>query len=117
MVYMLAYTGIQFQMYESIRYYTEHSFHMTLINTLLSTVTANIVVNPLEVLITRSALVDTTKKELNVVNILSKMNKREGIRGFYKGFTAKLCSTVLYTLFWFPAYDILRDRYGSNIRD
>jgi hypothetical protein len=90
---------------------------MSVLNTLLSTITANIIVNPLEVLITRTALVDTTKKELNVKKMLKKVKEREGFAGFYKGFTAKLASTVLYTLFWFPAYDILRSKYGSTIRD
>ena len=90
---------------------------MTLINTLVSTVTVNVVVNPLEVLITRTALVDTTKKTLDIKNTVLKLRQREGVAGFYKGFTAKLASTVLYTLFWFPAYDQLRNRYGSNVRD
>lgn len=116
-LYMLLYTGIQFQMYETIRFYAQHSLNLTLLNTFVSTVTANIVVNPLEVLITRTALVDTTQKELKILRTISKIREREGISGFYKGFTAKLCSTVLYTLCWFPIYDRLRERYGSDLRD
>jgi len=57
-----------------------------LANTLISTAVAVTCVNPLEVLITRYALVDTTKKKLVFTDMVGKIKKREGLMGFYKGY-------------------------------
>lgn len=45
-------------------------------NTLFSTAIATTLLNPLEVLITRYALVDTTKKKLVFKNMVSRIYKR-----------------------------------------
>ena len=58
------YAAIQFQVFETIRYFAGPSKFWLIINTLLSTAIATTFLNPLEVLITRYALVDTTKKNL-----------------------------------------------------
>lgn len=80
------YTAIQFQSFEMIRYFAGPSNYWMILNTILSTAIAVTLVNPLEVLITRYALVDTTKKKLVFTNMVSRMYKREGMQGFYKGY-------------------------------
>lgn len=57
-----------------------------ILNTVFSTAVATTLLNPLEVLITRYALVDTTKKKLVFRNVVNRIYKREGIQGFYKGY-------------------------------
>ncbi len=55
-------------------------------NTIVSTAISVSLLNPLEVLITRYALVDTSKKKLVFTNMINRIYKREGIQGFYKGY-------------------------------
>ena len=69
-----------------IRYFAGPSVFWMIVNTLASTAIATTLLNPLEVLITRYALVDTTKKKLVFTNMVNRIYKREGIKGFYKGY-------------------------------
>ena len=55
-------------------------------NTIFSTIVATTLLNPMEVLITRYALVDTTKKRLIFTQMVKRILHREGVAGFYKGF-------------------------------
>jgi len=58
------YTAIQFQVFEMIRYFVGPGKLWLIVNTITSTAIATTLLNPLEVLLTRYALVDTTKKKL-----------------------------------------------------
>jgi hypothetical protein len=83
-------------------------------NTIISTAFAVLLLNPLEVLITRYALVDTTKKKLAFWHMVSKISKKEGIRGFYKGYPTETLYNCTYALFWLPLYQVLRERIGAE---
>jgi len=83
-----------------------------IINTIFSTALATTILNPLEVLITRYALVDTTKKKLVFSHIVSRIYKREGIQGFYKGYETELIHHVVYALCWLPLYQVVREHFG-----
>lgn len=80
------FTAIQFQSFETIRYFVGPSGWWMLANTLISTALAVTCVNPLEVLITRYALVDTTRKKIVFGTIVKNIFQREGISGFFKGY-------------------------------
>ena len=69
-----------------IRYYVGSSSGWMIFNTIFSTIVATTLLNPLEVLITRYALVDTTKKKLIFTQMVKRIFHREGVAGFYKGF-------------------------------
>lgn len=58
------YTAIQLQVFEMIRYVAGPSKAWLIFNTIFSTAIATTLLNPMEVLLTRYALVDTTKKKL-----------------------------------------------------
>lgn len=79
-----------------------------MLNTMFSTIVATTFCSPLDVVLTRYALVDTRKKELNFKKMIKKIIKREGYKGFFKGFTAKIVAACGYSLFWFPLYEIMR---------
>ncbi len=70
------YTAIQFQSFEMIRYFAGPSHFWMIFNTIASTAIAVSLLNPLEVLITRYALVDTTKKKLVFSNMVHRIYKR-----------------------------------------
>lgn len=69
-----------------IRYFVGPSVFWMLANTIISTAIATTLLNPLEVLITRYAIFDTTKKKLIFRNVVEKIIKNEGLKGFYKGY-------------------------------
>lgn len=98
-----------------IRYWAGPSIFWMIINTLASTATATTLLNPLEVLITRYALVDTTKKKLVFTHMVSRIYRREGIKGFYKGYLTELIYHCTYALFWLPLYQIVRESYGIEL--
>lgn len=79
-----------------------------LLNTVISTMVATTLLNPLEVLITRYALVDTTKKKLIFPQMVQRIYKREGIRGFYKGYLTEVIYHCAYALAWLPLYQVVR---------
>ncbi len=86
-------------------------------NTLLSTAIATTLLNPLEVLITRYALVDTTKKKLVFRNMVNRIYKREGLKGFYKGYLTELLHHSISALFFLPLYQIVREKYGIELHE
>jgi hypothetical protein len=106
------YTAIQFQSFETLRYFVGPSFEWLLFNTVISTAIATTLLNPLEVLITRSVLMDTSLKKLRFAKVASTIYKREGFLGFYKGYGTELVLHVLYALFWLPLFQVMREKYG-----
>lgn len=91
-----------------IRYFAGPSKTWLIFNTIASTAIATTLLNPMEVLLTRYALVDTTKKKLVFSLMVERIYKKEGITGFYKGYGTELLAHCLYALFWMPTYQILR---------
>jgi len=91
-----------------IRYFAGPSKTWLIFNTIASTAIATTLLNPMEVLLTRYALVDTTKKKLVFNVMVERIYKKEGIAGFYKGYGTELLAHCLYALFWMPTYQILR---------
>ena len=100
-----------------IRYFVGPSPFWLIVNTLASTAISTTLLNPLEVLITRYAIVDTSKTKIIFGKMVNKITKLEGIRGFYKGYLTELVHHCLYALFWLPAYQIVREKTGVQIRE
>lgn len=105
----MIFVAFQFQIFEMLRYYGDATWMWMIINTVISSSTASIIVNPLEVLLTRYALVDTNHKKLVFRSMVAKMCKEEGFRGFYKGSITEAVGHSLYALFWLPLYQYLRE--------
>ena len=95
-----------------IRYYLGPSTTLLIFNTILSTGIATTILNPLEVIITRYALTDTTLKKVQINRLAHRIYQREGFIGFYKGYGTELVLHVLYALFWIPLYQVMREKYG-----
>ena len=86
-----------------------------LYNSPIAATLAAIIVNPFEVIITRYALVDTTKKKLLFGVLLKRLWQREGLAGFYKGFGPEVIIKSLYFLTWMLVFQYMRDQYGVNL--
>ncbi len=46
--------------------------------------------------------------------MVSKINRKEGFRGFYKGYATESLYNCTYALFWLPLYQILREKVGTE---
>lgn len=117
-IYMLCMTiqaGVLFQSFEMFRDFYGHSVNLSLINTVLSTTIASLICNPLDVLITRVAITDTSRKKVVYAIKIEKIWKREGINGFFKGTTPKIICSIGYNLLWMPIYDYFRSLNGSKM--
>jgi hypothetical protein len=111
------YTAVQFQTYEILNYYFGHISLSTFMNSILSAVVATTILNPLEVLITRYALVDTTKKKLVFSYMVKRIMQREGFAGFYKGYVTEVLLRSFYSLMWLPIFQYMRESYGLNLAE
>jgi hypothetical protein len=111
------YTAVQFQVYEILNFYYGHVRGAMFINSVLSAVVATTILNPLEVLITRYALVDTTKKKLVFSYMVQRIMQREGFAGFYKGYITEVMLRSVYSLMWLPVFQLMREKYGVNMAD
>lgn len=107
---------MQFQTYELLTYYFHWKYAM-FFNSIVSAIVATTVVNPLEVIITRYALVDTTKKKLVFSYMVKRLWQHEGFTGFYKGYVTEVTLHSLYAALWMPVFQFMRDRYGVNLGD
>lgn len=63
MFYMSLQAGMFFQCYESFRDFYGHSVSASILNTAVSTVISTFICSPIDVLITRYAITDTSKKK------------------------------------------------------
>jgi hypothetical protein len=89
---------------------------MTFLNALLSAIFATALINPLSVVITRYALVDTNRKKLVFKSVVEKIWQKEGFSGFYKGVTAEMILASVYSVIWMPAFQYMRNAYGVNLK-
>ena len=110
------YTALQFQSYEMLNFFY-HSNLALVLNPVASAIIATTLMNPLEVLITHYAMVDTTQKALVFKHIVRRLWQQEGIRGFYNGFTTEVTLHSIYALLWIPVFQYMRDQYGVNLSD
>jgi hypothetical protein len=98
-----------------LNFYYGHVPYSLFTNAVVSAVAATALVNPLEVVITRYALVDTTKKKLVFSYMVQRVWQREGFVGFYKGFATEVLAHSVYSLMWMPVFQIMRERFGVNL--
>jgi hypothetical protein len=97
------------------RDYYGHSIGTSIANTTASTVLSTFICSPIDVLITRYAITDTSKKKLEFLQKVKRMWRREGVRGFFKGTVSRILSTVGYNIMWMPIYEYFRSYYGSKM--
>lgn len=117
MVTKAVYTACLFQFYEMFNYKYGDLPGSMFVTAPLSACLAAVIVNPMEVIITRYALVDTTKKKLVLSILLKRLWQMEGLQGFYKGFVAEVITKSVYFSIWMPVFQIMRDKYGVNMAD
>jgi hypothetical protein len=113
----ILYTASLFQFYELLNYKYADVPYSIFITSPLAAFLAAIIVNPLEVVLTRYALVDTTKKKLVLGYLLKRLWQREGLAGFYKGFVCESIIKSLNFLMWMPVFQFMRNKYGVNLGD
>ena len=110
----MLYTVVQFQAFDFLNQEYSDYRNSIFFNSVFSAVMATIILNPMEVLITRYALFDTTKKKLVLSNMVQSIMQQEGFAGFYKGFLTEVMLRSVYSLLWLPVFLSMRNRYKVN---
>ena len=98
--------------YVSIKIVKSLSFYETCVITMISSVFASICLNPCDVILTRFQMLDSRKSKLKVVSVLWKLIKYEGIQALFKGFTSRLCLSIIYNIIFLQVYEFYRIKYG-----
>ena len=121
------YVGLQMEFYEAFRSYLLLNYHKgssnmlslkeSLTTSVCVTITATVLVNPLDVLFTRYQLIDAKKEKLSVIKIMKDLLQHEGKKGLMKGTGAKVIGNGTVSMVWLPIYDYFKSRYGVDLID
>lgn len=49
--------------------------------------------------------------------MVNRIYKREGLKGFYKGYLTELLHHSISALFFLPLYQIVREKYGIELHE
>lgn len=115
--YNIVFTTSQFQIYETLRYFIikqrSDRDHLTLqesvqVSVVVQTL-ACLLINPLDVVITRYQIINESKEPLSTRRIVREIYQKEGVASFLsKGLTSRLTQQIGYGLLWLPAYDYFK---------
>ncbi|EGR31852.1 mitochondrial carrier protein, putative [Ichthyophthirius multifiliis] len=119
------YTGIMFWLYELQRYHllknnkqrkqnTLNFLESTVIS-LISTLISTIIINPLDLILTRYQIIDTNKQKLSTKIIVQDLIKNEGYLAFFKGLSSRITIQSSHVVIWMPIYDHFKGIYGADI--
>lgn len=123
MVNLMVWNTLLFQTYEILRINQMHrekkeGKDLTLIDslqhTLVATAFATFVTNPLDLILTRYQVVDSSKGELSFKKIVRDVYKTDGWRGLNRGVWFKVAYRCIDTCIYLPIYEELRKRYGED---
>ena len=84
---------------------------------MISTALAAAIVNPVDFIITRFQLIDSSQSNLTVKGIIVDAWKNEGKKAFLKGLGIRVLQYSLFSIFYFPVYDYFKSKYGITLAD
>lgn len=123
LTYATIFNTVLFQTYETLRINQmrlegKSNREMTLVdsvmNTVKATMLATLLTNPLDVIITKYQVIDSSVNKLSVKQILVDVYHRDGIKGLNRGVVVKLIYRVMDTCLYLPIYEELRKHYGTD---
>lgn len=86
----------------------------TICATLIANTLATAITNPVDMLIIRYQITDSSKSQLSTLNLLKQCFVNEGMKGFNRGLLLRLCYTNVQCLIYLPLYEYLRQNYGED---
>ena len=73
--------------------------------------------NPVDIILTRFQIADFSKKKKSARGIFKEILEKEGMKGFLKGYSAKLLYGNIFALSFYPIYDIFKTKYGISLHE
>ena len=122
----LIFNMILFQVYELARIQMMKREHkknseLTLVNslqnTLIATVVATMITNPLDLIITRYQCIDSSQTHLSTRDIVRQVYRKDGIRGINRGVYFRTLYQCMESCIYLPVYEELRKRYGVDFAE
>lgn len=83
-------------------------------HTMLASVVATLVTNPLDLIITRYQLIDGNSPALSMSRVVREVVKRDGLIGFNRGLSIKTLYCTVDACIYLPIYELLRKSYGED---
>lgn len=83
----------------------------------LAAMLATLTCNPIDIVLTRFQLVDSSLKRPSAKEIVKNLMKNEGVKGVMKGVGPKMFGNIFYALFFFPVYEHFKTQYGIAIHE
>ncbi|CAK93417.1 unnamed protein product (macronuclear) [Paramecium tetraurelia] len=129
MASVVVYTTFQMWFYELLRYQILRrrsdqklhnqplAIHQSIIATMISTALAAAIVNPVDFIITRYQLVDSSQQQLSVKVLVQEAWRQEGKKAFLKGLGTRVFQCSIFSIFYFPVYDHFKSKYGITLAD
>jgi Mitochondrial carrier protein len=91
---------------------------LTLVSSSLAAVFTSLITNPLDVVVTRVQMINTANtKPPSLSKLLKRINKHEGIEGFFKGVGGRMGHYAISAILLIPTYEILKDKFGVDLDD
>ncbi|CAD8193568.1 unnamed protein product [Paramecium pentaurelia] len=126
---VVLYTTFQMWFYELLRYQILKkridptlknqplAIHQSIIASMISTALAAALVNPVDFIITRYQLVDSSQQQLSVKKLVQEAWRLEGKKAFLKGLGTRVFLCSIFSVFYFPVYDHFKSTYGTTLAD
>lgn len=123
LAYNVLYNIVLFQTYETLRIQQmkkerkenkDLTFADAVWNTAQATLLATLITNPLDVIITKYQVIDSSISKLSAKQVFVDTYRRGGIKGLNRGAVIKCFYRVIDTCIYLPIYEELRKSYGYD---
>lgn len=114
--------GVMMAIYEHLRKLVLQSkqekamdIRETLLVTMLSNVACGVMINPIEVIISRFIIAANPMNAVTYSTLARELIVNEGFRGFFKGLTGRLIYGLSHSLLYMPIFEHFRGNYGVKL--
>ena len=123
LVHATVFNTILFQTYETLRIgqmkrENKEGKDLTIMDSIISSskaaLLATLLTNPLDVIITKYQVIDSSVSKLSAKQLFIDTYRRDGLRGLNRGVTVKCLYRVIDTCIYMPIYEEFRKRFGSD---
>ena len=114
--------SLEFGIYEGLRKSYMNKMGKNNITTAESIIGASIaafaasaIINPLDLIIVRHQISDSTSKKVTAIKILKDVIRKEGPSALLKGLSARTYYNIAFGIFDIPLYEYFRKEYGVEL--
>eukprot|EP00331_Platyophrya_macrostoma_P000814 CAMPEP_0176407248 /NCGR_PEP_ID=MMETSP0127-20121128/1310_1 /TAXON_ID=938130 /ORGANISM="Platyophrya macrostoma, Strain WH" /LENGTH=99 /DNA_ID=CAMNT_0017786441 /DNA_START=648 /DNA_END=947 /DNA_ORIENTATION=- len=81
----------------------------------LAAIASTAIVNPLDLVIVRHQISDSSQQHVSAVNILKEVVQKEGFLALFKGLSARTYYNIAFAILDIPLYEYFRREFGVDL--